>query len=226
MKEAESLLSTYLGLLPDTPEEKIIRLLLETGIEIIGADSSALLVYDDETRALRFAMVIGDQDVEENLIGQSVPLGAGVTGLAASTGEVQMGAPTFFGVNLPKHGVDNSAPSAVLAAPMLVRDTLIGVITAASFAKDKHFSSKDARLYAGFATIAGLVVDQRRRLAAIESNSSDVMAQRALGARGRDEKQVIDSIGRLLSQDPSSVKQISRILAAIEALVLPHGDTL
>jgi GAF domain-containing protein len=225
MKKAEALLSTYLALFPDTTEEKILCLLLEIGAEIIEADSSALLVYDDEQRNLRFAMVIGEHGVEEELIGQQVPLGIGVTGLAASTGEVQMGTPTFLGVRLPeRHDGDSNLPSAVLAAPMLVRDTLIGVITAASFAKGKQFSSKDARLYGGFATIAGLVVDQRRRLTAAASNSSAAMSQpKALGERGRTEQHLINSISRLLNHDPNTLKPLSQVLTAIEALVLPEG---
>jgi len=52
----------------------------------------------------------------------------------------------------------------VIAAPMLIGDTLIGVITCVSFKKGKRFGAGDARLYAGLASIAGVVVDQHRRL--------------------------------------------------------------
>ena len=60
----------------------------------MGAQGS-LLVLDEKKKELVFAMTIGSRSSEMTLIGQRVPLGKGITGLAAQMREVQIGAPTF-----------------------------------------------------------------------------------------------------------------------------------
>ena len=114
-------------------------------------------------------MTVGSRESEQALLGQGVPLGEGIVGLAAVTHEVQLGSPTYDGVAQARRGeADPSQPAAVLAAPVLSRDELLGVITAVRFEPAGPFTKQDARLYGRAATVAGLVLDQSQRLAALE----------------------------------------------------------
>ena len=65
-----------------------------------------LLVLDrnqEPPRELVFAMTVGSGGSEDTLAGQRVPVGEGLTGLAALTHEVQIGVPTIQGaVRMPK----------------------------------------------------------------------------------------------------------------------------
>ncbi len=210
-------LSTYLGILPNTTEAGVLRLLVQTGVTAVGAGEGSLLVLDEASGVLRFAMTIGSS--EQTLLGQTVPLGEGITGLAAATHQVQIGAPTFGGVR--QDDAKRAGPEAVIAAPMLVGETLVGVMTAVSFKEGKRFTSADGSLYGGLATIAGVVVDQRRRLAAYEGEHSDVPA--ALSTLAGPERQVLESLRRVSAQRPAAIRQLAAILAAVETLALGEG---
>jgi len=213
---ADHLLSRFLGILPSTPEEKILRMLIELGCEVVGGQEGSLLVYDKEDDVLRFAMTVGDPESEKKLRGQAVPLGAGLTGLAAATLEVQTGAPTFKDVEQQQRKGDASTPDAVIAAPMVSGDELVGVVTAVSFEDGKRFSSRDARLYAGFAAIAAIVVDLRRRLSAYESGQAAVPQEES--ERAKLERKILASVQRLIGGDASRLAAVAGLLAAVETV--------
>ena len=90
-----SVLNAYLGVASESSEEKVLRLLIELGAQFVEAQEGSLLVLDDESAELVFAMTIGSAASEKSLIDQRVPLGEGLVGLAAQTHEVQIGAPRF-----------------------------------------------------------------------------------------------------------------------------------
>ena len=79
------LMSRYLGLMPATGEDQVLRLIVETGVRAVGADEGSLLVYDPETNDLTFVMTYGNAESESILVGQRVPFGQGLAGLAAET---------------------------------------------------------------------------------------------------------------------------------------------
>ena len=206
-ESSETPIARYLSILPQTPEEKILRLLIEVGREIVGADEGSLLVFDESKQELVFAMTVG-RNSETTLLGQRVPLGAGLTGLAALTHEVQTGAPTFNDIQQPERvNLAPEQPAAVLAAPMLVNDVLVGVLTAISFEKTKRFSGRDAQLYVSFAAIGGLVVQQRRQFAIFEASSTGLPLQETLSESHQAEQTVVASLRRILSRSPESVTQ-------------------
>ena len=215
MNEPQSLLSTYLGVMPRTPEESVLRLLVETGIQGVAADEGSLLVYDPEADDLRFAMVCGNPESEEVLLGQRVPIGKGVTGLAAQTGEVQIGAPTYKDV---QQSETVGTIQAVIAAPMELGDRLMGVMTAVSNQEGKRFTSADGRLYGSIATVAALLVDQTLRLRAAGEGDPNADG-RSLGPATPVERDIFERLSRLLQKDPEIVRQVASILESLERMV-------
>jgi GAF domain-containing protein len=215
----DQILSRFLGILPSTPEEKILRMLIELGCEVVGGQEGSLLVYDKDEDVLRFAMTVGDPESEKKLRGQKVPLGSGLTGLAAATLEVQTGAPTFTTIEQKERKGDHSAPDAVIAAPMVSGDELVGVVTAVSFQDGKRFSSHDARVYAGFAAIAAIVVDLRRRLSAYES--AQAAAPQEESERAKLERRILASVQRLIAGDTSRLAMVAELLASVERMAAP-----
>ena len=142
--------------------ETLLRLVVELGIHAISAEEGSLLLLDGPTKELVFAMTAGDLMSESALKGQRVPVGEGVTGLAASTRKVQVGVPASRAVRHPEHYAGR-APSFLIAAPMLADDELVGVLTAARYAADKPFADEDQRLFARIAELAGAVVPRACR---------------------------------------------------------------
>jgi GAF domain-containing protein len=221
MTPQNRILSAYLGILPRAPEAAVLRLLVELAVQHVGGDEGSLMVLDAKRRQLVFAMTTGES--ERMLIGQHVPLGKGLTGLAAVTREVQIGAPTFKDVKQRKRADSASGqPTAVIAAPMLIRDELVGVITAVSFDPRKRFTATDASLYAKTASVAAVIVDQQRRLRDVENlrqgKSLGRKTLKPIAQGGRREAEIIDCVARLVRQRPGNLQDIRALLGAVDSL--------
>lgn len=207
-----ALMHRFLGVAPNTSEEQVLRLLVETGVRAVGADEGSLLVYSNETNDLTFVMSYGNAESEALLVGQRVPFGGGsLAGLAAQTGEVQIGAPRFKDVRQTE---EMESIGAVISAPMILGDRLIGVITAVSTDPEKRFSMADGELYACLATIGALIVNQALLLRELPQPENLPLAY----ATDPLEQEVMDRVARLLQRDPQTVRQVARMLEAIEAV--------
>jgi GAF domain-containing protein len=216
MTPSNRILWAYLGIMPRTPEEAVLRLLVETAVQYAGAEEGSLLVPDGRKNQLLFAMTTSES--EKTLIGQHVPIGKGLTGLAAATREVQIGAPTFKDIKQRKRaGSTSGQPTAVIAAPMLIRDELVGVITAVSFDPRKRFTASDASLYAKIASVAAVIVDLQRRLREIENLRQARRPLKPFAGLG-GEAEIIDCVARLVRRRPRDLRGIRSLLESVETL--------
>lgn len=247
---ASAALETFLAIAPRSNEEQVLRLLIELGAQFVGASEGSLLVHDRRANDLVFAMTVGGD--ERVLVGQRVPMSKGLTGLAAATLEVQIGAPTFSGIRQAagQDGADGAstsaseagekldarAPESVIAAPMLVGDELVGVITAVTFEPGKRFTSDEGELYARIAAVAGVVVELRQKLAAISAMGARGAAEGAegdapeptVGGTAGDleqspERTIAEVVGRLSRRAPHLLGHVARILVEVEGAVSGVG---
>lgn len=209
--ESSASRSTYLAVTREGPVAPVLRLLLELGVRLVGADEGSLLVLDRDAESLVFSMTAGTS--EQVLLGQRVPLGQGITGLAAATGEVQIGAPTYFAIQQAESRAETSGPQAVLAAPMVVHGESLGVLTAVSFSPGKRFSSEDGQTFGQLATIAATLFQQSLSLGAIEAGL-DLDGDGDLTL----ERQVAASVGRIARSGPQALRHLAAILQSVEAL--------
>ena len=217
MSGFESLLNRYLNIQPQSEYENTLRLLIRMGLLVTDADEGSLLVLDPEAGDLRFAMTIGSADSEAALLGQRVPLGQGITGLAAATLEVQIGAPTYKDVHQSTRlDQTSTGPEAVMAAPLLSGPELVGVISAVSFKKDKRFTTQDGKLFGGFAAIAGVLIDQARHLARL---NEEVEASTREGQNG-PEGRLARSVAAIARARPEAMEEVATLLGSIERLVV------
>jgi GAF domain-containing protein len=209
MAVSAELLERYLHIRPTSATEATLRLLIWTGLRLTRAEEGSLLVLDAAAQQLRFALTIGNEESEATLIGQPVPLGAGISGLAAASLEVQIGAPKYR--DIKQSDKLGTGPEAVIAAPILAGETLLGVLTCVSFVPGKRFSTEDGRLYGGFAAIAGVVIDQERRLAASDQATPEP-------ARDPRETRITEIAARLARQRPQALDEALAVLSSIERL--------
>lgn len=213
----DKLLYKYLNIRPQSVVENTLRLLIRTGLLVIDADEGSLLVHDRDANDLRFVMTVSDYGSEATLLGQRIPLGQGITGLAAATLDVQIGAPIYKDVQQSER-LEGAGPEAVIAAPMLIgAETLVGVITAVSFRKGKRFTSDNGRLFGSFAAIAGVVVDQEQRLARLEG---EVTGDATLAARSGLDHEIAASLGRIAQLRPQALEHLATLVTSVERLVL------
>jgi GAF domain-containing protein len=169
-KSHESLVSlaAYLSMGLSLGDDELLKLIMEIGVGMMRADEGSLLLLDREREELEFMMTIGPAESSNMLKGQRFSMHQGITGLAASTGEPQTGSPTYHGVKMQERGVgQRQEPTAVLAAPMLAEEEVVGVITAVSFIEGRTFSPADVELYCKFSNLCGNVIRQRLREEAV-----------------------------------------------------------
>lgn len=216
----DAALQTYLSISPLAPEGQVLRLLVESGVQAVGGDQGSLLVHDRERRDLVFAMTTASGAEEKALLGRRLPFGTGLTGLAAATRSVQVGAPTYTFEGVKVSGAPRDA-EAVIAAPMLVGDDLVGVMTAVSFREGKRFLAADATLYGRMAAIAGVVVLQRQRLASMERLAGGPAGEVRAVPSDPSEASIVDSVARLCRRPTATRAEVARLLSAIDDLLGP-----
>jgi transcriptional regulator with GAF, ATPase, and Fis domain len=218
MSDPVPLLSRHLGINPPGPERAILQLLIELAAQVVGAEEGSLLVVDfsqDPPRDLVFAMTAGSHESERVLLGQRVPIGEGLTGLAAITHEVQVGAPEYDGlIQLDREDSPASGVQGVIAAPMLIQDRLIGVITAVTFEPEMRFTREHAEIYARAASVAGVVLDLRRRLDDARAPGTALEAQHTDPV----EREIFASVTRLVRSLEGRHEELKRLLQTLEAL--------
>ena len=203
----------YFGVAPESKEAQLLRFLLQTAVDAIGGDEGSLLVYDPKANDLAWAMTVGNAESERKLLGARLPMGKGLTGLAAATHEVQVGAPIYHDVEQTKR--KSSDPEAVVAAPMLTDEKLIGVITTVSFETGRRFGAKEANICGRFAKLAAVIVEQHQKISALDSRAM-------LPISGKDPEtnarlQEIDaSLKNIVEHHPETLRQVSAIIASLE----------
>jgi hypothetical protein len=205
------LLTTWLGD-PGGYRDAVLRVLLELSVSVAGAEEGSLLLLDSSSGELVFAMTVGDASSAEALRGQRVPVGKGIAGLAAQTHEVQVGSPSYTGVKQAAHREQAGGPAWTLAAPVLVHDELVGVITAVTFTGDRPLGSAAADLFGRVAAVAGVLLDQGRRLAAAAgAPTSEPLRAEAESAA--------DALISRAARDPARLARLKRLLEDLEALL-------
>jgi GAF domain-containing protein len=196
-------------------EVDAIRRLLALSVASIEADEGSYLALDESLGELRFVVTIGNEESETALRGQRVPLGSGITGLAAATREVHVGAPTFKDIRQTERL--SAGPEAVIAAPLLAGDRVLGVMTGVSFQPGRRFGQREVTQYGEHAAIMAALLEQARRLNAI----SALETEGSIAAAGTAalEKEIVTRLARLVAGEPEALGAAARLLEAIESLV-------
>jgi GAF domain-containing protein len=213
-----NLMEAYLGITHESPEEKVLELLIAIGNQFVTADAGSILLVDEASNELVFAMTIGHGAPEDVLLGQRVPIGRGLVGLAAQTHQVQIGSPTF---HLRQHRgkPKMEEPVAEIAAPMLINDNLIGVMAAVTYKADKRFSSAEGLFYARISTVAALIIEQRRRLATLKDLSRDNEVSGPLRKDEHLDLEIVAAISQLAQTRPNKKAVIARLLHDIQSFL-------
>ena len=208
-----------LGLQDDKSMQFVLEQLIQIGLKILNASQGSLLVVEPDKKNLRFGMVASKPGLANiqrsfaSLVGKTVPIGEGVTGMAALTHDIQTSTRASGGEKF-YHVRGDGSPNAVLAAPMLIGEDLIGVMTAVRFDRGNPFSTEECRAYGMFANIAAVVVDQQQRLATLAHGS---MAA-AMGSSERKECDLVRDILSLVRAKPEKIDAVHEIFNAVARL--------
>jgi GAF domain-containing protein len=148
-----------------TSEENLIDLLdqiLNHAMAVISAEDGSLLLLDEETDELVFAVVHGD--IQGQLRGYRIGGDIGIAGWVATEGEALI-------VNNPRQDwrfspqIDEAfgfVTRSILCVPMITRGKLVGVIELLNKYNGTEFTEPDAALLSILGHVAGTALDDMR----------------------------------------------------------------
>jgi GAF domain-containing protein len=204
------------GVLRGSSEEKAFRELIETCLACTKADEGSILIFDKRANELIFALTVGNASSDDTLRGQRVPIGKGITGLAALTKQPQIGSPIYKDVHQSELQPDS--PHSVLAAPLLLHNEVLGVMTVVTFDHARAFSLDDAATLQRVCNVAALVIDQRQRLSILSKEQAATSGQ--LANRSRDTELIASSLTSLIGDDLRRAATVAQLLSSISQLAV------
>ena len=185
-------------------------LIIGLGLKMMDANEGSLLIYQKEQRMLQFAATVGTSSSSETLVGKTVPIGKGITGMAALTGEVQTASRSEGNLlSVPEDG----SPNSVIAAPILLDDELIGVITAVKFDNGKAFSSQDCQIFAMLAQLGAVIISQEQMISNYSSESINSLTE-----QDATEMQIARQALALAKKHPGKEQKVLQVLSLLTDL--------
>lgn len=151
-------------LTPDTNVISLLDDLLVSALTVIGASDGSLLLVDEETKELVFAVVFGE--ARERLTGYRLPPGEGIAGwVAINRSPVVVrdvrNDPRFY----PRVDETLGFQTRTLACvPLLEGDRVVGVIEAINKLSDREFSDEDHDLLLVVGQLAAVAIARAEAL--------------------------------------------------------------
>jgi GAF domain-containing protein len=142
--------------------ERLLEMIVETAAHVISARSAALFLLDDATDELVFQVALGSK--AEAVRSFRVPLGHGVAGLVALTGQPMAIADARGDPRIATDIAESVGyiPDSVLCVPLFYGDRVIGALELLDKAGASSFAPSDIDALALFANQAAVALQQSR----------------------------------------------------------------
>lgn len=142
--------------------ERLLEMVVQTAADVIRARAGALFLIDLRTQDLTFEVAIGPK--AQQVKGLRVPLGQGVAGLVAVSGQPMaisdaQSDPRFLDDIGEKVGYE---PQSLLCVPLIDGDRVVGVLELLDKEGATSFSPGDMRVLGEFAELAAVALEMSR----------------------------------------------------------------
>lgn len=159
---------------------RLLEMIVETAAHVISARAAALFLIDGETQELIFEVALGQKAHEVKKF--RVPLGHGVAGLVATSGQPIAIADARSD---PRQATDIAQavgyqPQSILCVPLFYNDQVIGVLELLDKEGPPSFSAGDMAALGLFANQAAVAIEQsrtNRNLAALVGEVMESLAE-------------------------------------------------
>ncbi len=140
----------------------LLTVIMDIAKELASAEGASLLLTDYETDDLIFNVVIGEKG--DVIRGDRVPVGKGIAGIVAQTGEPLIvddaqNDPRFYKKIDSKY---NFHTRNIVAVPMKLMDQLVGVLEVINSIDREGFDDWDLKLLSYLADTAAIAISNRR----------------------------------------------------------------
>ena len=144
---------------------ELLQLIMTSAADLLHAETSSLMLVDEETNELTFEVATGEPGAE--VIKYRVPPGQGIAGWVVENAQPLIiddpsQDPRFYG-QLDK--VTGFETRNILAVPLMVKDRVIGVVEVINKQDAPGFSQKDLELAVALTNQASVAIDNTRMYA-------------------------------------------------------------
>jgi GAF domain-containing protein len=199
-----------------TTHARLLEMIVETAAQVIPAQAGALFLLDEEAEELVFEVALGQKAAEVKSF--RVPLGHGIAGLVAVTGQPMAVADAQQD---PRQAADIAqsvgyAPRSILCVPLFYNDGVIGVLELLDKAGGASFGARDMEVLGMFANQAAVAIEQSRTQRSLGALIGEVLG--SLSELPDTRRQELESRGRAFA-DELQADQAHREMLELARLV-------
>jgi signal transduction protein with GAF and PtsI domain len=160
LRQLISDVATINTVLSPMPYAHLLQTVMQTSAQIIGARAGSIFLIDKETRELILEIAFGLETPAVKKF--SVPLGHGIVGLVAVSGQpmaianAQVDERLTVDIASPLHHI----PESLLCVPLFYEDEIIGVLELLDKIGDTSFCPTDVHILGLFANMAAVAIAQ------------------------------------------------------------------
>ena len=184
-----------------------LQLLIRIALRSIDADEGSLLLVSEDRKNLVFTSTVGKG--QTNLTGTTIPIGFGITGMAALTQDVQIGSKA---AQTMKSVPGDSDPNSVVAVPLVADDELIGVLTLVRLSRSEPFNLEDGELYLMLGAVAATVLHQQHLLDTT-SSACEIQTEKELA-----KQKIMTEVSELIDRHPQAQEPLSAMIKSLSAV--------
>jgi len=147
-------------------EQQIYDIALDKALQVIGAERASVMILDEQSQYLRVAAARGVP--EEEIRDVIVPLGQGISGFVAATGEpllvedVDRLPPGLTAARSGSYKTPSFMSVPLICSPIKAKDKKIGVINLTDKISGKMFTTGDLKLLTAIASLAAIAIYNSR----------------------------------------------------------------
>ncbi len=208
---------------------RLLEMIVRLAADVISSRAASLFLIDEAQQDLVFEVAIGPK--AEAVEKFRVPLGHGVAGIVALTGQAMAVSDVQSD---PRHASDISQsvgylPQSILCVPLFYEDQIIGVLELLDKEGGESFRPSDIEILGLFANLAAVAIAQSRAQANLVGLVSEALASTP-DAAGRDpalgERARAFAAGLEANDDFTQTIEIARLVEEIAAGGEPERDAV
>jgi GAF domain-containing protein len=202
-----------------TEYPELLGQIVETAMHVLGARAGSLYLIDEGSEELIFEVALGER--AETLRGRRIPLGQGMAGWVAATGQAIAVADVQ---NDPRWAQEvgravGYAPTTMLAMPLLLRDRVTGVLQLLDKHGGQPFDAADMATLGLFARQAAVAIEQSRTV-----HSLSALLRSAITSLGQDTDFASQAAAFVAHTEESPEYADTMRLAALLGEIARSGD--
>jgi PAS domain S-box-containing protein len=170
--EQRALLDTLQDLSGELELERLLQLVLERAVSLLGVTGGELAVYDEEAEEL---VVLASHNMSTDAVGMRMGLGEGAMGHAGVTHESLI-IPNYQAWEGRSPQYIDATVQAVMVAPLMIGPRLVGAIASVHSDPTREFGEADLKLLNLFAAQAAIAIENARLYSAERERASEQQA--------------------------------------------------